>query len=140
MFLTYDVTRDETFANLAEWLKEIQQHAAEDVKIYLIGNKAEMEEEREVQMDRAIEFAKQHAIHKVFETSAKTGDNVEEVFSCAAKELFLQTEKEDGVGGEMTPSTEGQTAGESIQQPRNQKTKLKKGKAGGVVKKKSSCC
>lgn len=48
-----------------------------------------MEEEREVQKERAIEFAKQHAIHKVFETSAKTGDNVEEVFSCAAKELFL---------------------------------------------------
>lgn len=48
VFLTYDVTRDETFANLADWLKEIQQHAAEDVKIYLIGNKAEMDEEREV--------------------------------------------------------------------------------------------
>ena len=48
-----------------------------------------MEEEREVTKDRAIEFAKQHAIHKVFETSAKTGDMVEEVFSCAAKELFL---------------------------------------------------
>ena len=88
VFLTYDVTRDETFANLAEWLKEIQQHAAEDVKIYLIGNKAEMLEEREVQKERAIDFAKMHAIHKVFETSAKTGDNVEEVFSCAAKELF----------------------------------------------------
>ena len=27
-----------------------------------------MEEEREVQKERAIEFAKQHAIHKVFET------------------------------------------------------------------------
>lgn len=88
MFLTYDITRDETFANLVEWLKEIQQHAAEDVKIYLIGNKSEMVEEREVQKERAIEFAKTHAIHKCFETSAKTGENVEEVFSCAGKELF----------------------------------------------------
>lgn len=76
-----------------------------------------MEEEREVQMDRAIEFAKQHAIHKVFETSAKTGDNVEEVFSCAAKELFLQTEKEDGPGGDMTPTTDGQVAGETVGRP-----------------------
>jgi len=31
----------------------------------------------------------------VFETSAKTGDNVEEVFSCAGKELFSQTEKDE---------------------------------------------
>ena len=35
---------NETFANLVDWLKEIQQHAAEDVKIYLIGNKSEMED------------------------------------------------------------------------------------------------
>ena len=88
VFLTYDITRDETFANLVDWLKEIQQHAAEDVKIYLIGNKSEMEDQREVQFDRAIDFAKAHNIHKVFETSAKTGFNVEDVFSCAGKELF----------------------------------------------------
>ena len=41
-----------------------------------------------MQFDRAIEFAKEHNIHKVFETSAKTGTNVEDVFSCAGKELF----------------------------------------------------
>ena len=54
-----------------------------------------MIEEREVQRERAIEFAKTHHIQKVFETSAKSGENVEEVFSCAGKELFQQTEKED---------------------------------------------
>ena len=71
-----------------------------------------MVEEREVTKERAIEFAITHAIHKVFETSAKTGDNVEEVFSCAAKELFNHTEKEDAVGGEVTGSTEpGATVG-----------------------------
>lgn len=97
-----------------------------------------MEEEREVQKDRAIEFAKQHAIHKVFETSAKTGDNVEEVFSCAAKELFLQTEKEDvDAPGDVTPSTASGT-GETVKAP--QRTKLKKTKQGGVVKKKGGCC
>ena len=63
-------------------------HAAEDVKIYLIGNKSEMTEEREVKFERAIEYAKLHGIHKCFETSASTGNNVEEVFSCAGKELF----------------------------------------------------
>ena len=99
VFLTYDITRDETFANLVEWLKEIQNHAAEDVKIYLIGNKSEMEEQREVFKERAIEFAKEHNIHKVFETSAKTGDNVEEVFSAAAREIFVQQVEEGGDDG-----------------------------------------
>ena len=44
VFLTYDITRDETFVSLAEWLKEIKQHAAEDVRIFLVGNKSEMTE------------------------------------------------------------------------------------------------
>ena len=54
----------------------------------MIGNKSELEEQREITFDRAIEFAKSNGIHKCFETSAKTGMNVEEVFSCAGKELF----------------------------------------------------
>ena len=62
VFLTYDITRDDTFANLSEWLKEIQMHAAEDVKIYLIGNKSEMEEQREVKFERALEYAKLNGI------------------------------------------------------------------------------
>jgi GTPase SAR1 family protein len=91
VFLTYDITRDETFVSVVEWLKEIKQHASEDVCIYLVGNKAEMEEEREITFDRAIEFAKTHGIHKCFETSAKTGLSVEDLFSCAGKNLFNQT-------------------------------------------------
>ena len=42
--MTYDITRDETFVSLTEWLKEIKAHAADDVRIYLSGNKSEMED------------------------------------------------------------------------------------------------
>lgn len=86
--MTYDITRNETFANLVDWLAEIKEHASADVRIYLIGNKSELEESREVLFERALEFAKAHNIHKVFETSAKTGNNVEEVFACVGKELY----------------------------------------------------
>lgn len=89
MFLTYDITRNETFMNLHEWLKEVRQNGNEDVRIYLIGNKTDFEEDREVSYERALEFAKQNNIHMVFETSAKTGANVEDVFSIAGKEIFL---------------------------------------------------
>jgi hypothetical protein len=53
-----------------------------------------MEEAREVTFQRALEFAKQCGIHKVFETSAKTGFNVEEVFATVAKELYIQVKRE----------------------------------------------
>ena len=94
VFLTYDVTREETFANLSDWLNEIRQHASEDVRIYLIGNKSEMEDQREVTLQRATDFATDKKLHKVFETSAKTGFNVEEVFASVAKELYLQVKIE----------------------------------------------
>ena len=48
VFLTYDITRDETFSSLAIWLNEIKENAPEDVLIYLIGNKSEMTDQREV--------------------------------------------------------------------------------------------
>uniref|UniRef100_S4RMV7 Uncharacterized protein n=1 Tax=Petromyzon marinus TaxID=7757 RepID=S4RMV7_PETMA len=89
VFLTYDITRDDTFVNVIDWLKEIKQHANSDIVIYLIGNRCDLEDDREVTRERAIEFCKQYSIDKFFETSAKTGDNVEEVFSLAAKELYL---------------------------------------------------
>ena len=143
VFLTYDITRDETFANLVEWLKEIQNHAAEDVKIYLIGNKSEMEEQREVFKERAIEFAKEHNIHKVFETSAKTGNNVEEVFSCAAREIFLQVEDNDDGSDEDPVKVKP-----GVKKPKTQggdgKFDLGKGTGGGGKSKKDGkkggCC
>lgn len=94
VFLTYDVTREDTFANLSQWLSEVKQHATEDVRIYMVGNKSEMEEQREVTYERAVEMARAQKIHRVFETSAKTGYNVEELFASVGKELYAQAKKE----------------------------------------------
>ena len=128
VFLTYDITRDETFDNLRSWLKEIKQHAAEDVRVYLIGNKSELEDQREITFDRAVEFAKSQGIHKCFETSARTGQNVEEVFSCAGKELYAQVLKE----------------AESFSKPSGQpglpKARSLEQRQGSVQKKKGGCC
>jgi small GTP-binding protein len=89
VFLTYDITREDTFMNVYDWLKEVKQHASSDIVVYLIGNRCDLEDEREVTKEKAIEFCMQYNIDKFFETSAKTGNNVEEVFSLASKELYM---------------------------------------------------
>ena len=94
VLLTYDVTREDTFASLSQWMSDLKQHAPEDVLIYMVGNKSEMEEQREVTYERAVEMAREQKIHRVFETSAKTGCIVEELFASAAKELYAQVKKE----------------------------------------------
>ena len=88
------MTREDTFVNLLQWLSEVKQHAAEDVRIYLVGNKSELTDQREVTYERAVEMARANKIHRVFETSAKTGSNVEEVFASVAKELYCQAKQE----------------------------------------------
>ena len=90
MFLTYDITRQETFHNVIEWLKDVRQHASADVLVYLVGNRNDLEEMREVEKETANNFCLEFKIDKLFETSAKTGKNVEDLFSFAAKELYLQ--------------------------------------------------
>ena len=82
------MTREDTFVNLSQWLSEVKQHATEDVRVYMIGNKGDLADQREVTRERAVEMAKANKIHRVFETSAKTGDNVEEVFATVARELY----------------------------------------------------
>ena len=85
----YDITRLDTFTNVQAWLKEVSQHAASEIVVYLIGNRQDEEHKRQVERETAVEFCVANKIHKFFETSALTGFNVEEVFSLAAKELYL---------------------------------------------------
>jgi GTPase SAR1 family protein len=42
--LTYDITREETFVDAGEWLKEVKQYSHPDIKIFLIGNQADKEQ------------------------------------------------------------------------------------------------
>ena len=46
VFLTFDITRDETFIHVIDWLKEIENYSAAETIVYLIGNKADEEEDR----------------------------------------------------------------------------------------------
>jgi len=144
VFLAYDITRDETFENLRSWLKEIKQHAAEDVRIYLIGNKSELESAREVNFDRAVEFARQNSIHKCFETSAKTGQNVEEVFSCGGKELYSQVVREQAEQAEQvknpTPKRAGSNGRPGAASGAAGSGKVTLRQNGGVVKKEGCKC
>mmetsp|Transcript_22239 Transcript_22239/g.29766 ORF Transcript_22239/g.29766 Transcript_22239/m.29766 type:complete len:148 (+) Transcript_22239:19-462(+) len=44
VFLCFDLTREDTFNNLATWLNDVRAHASAEILVYLIGSKADLEE------------------------------------------------------------------------------------------------
>ena len=70
------------------WLKDLKANSSPDVKIFLIGNKVDLEEERIISKEMAEKFKSDYDLDFFMETSAKTGFNTQELFVKAAKVLF----------------------------------------------------
>ena len=58
----------------------MRDHTSDSIIIYLVGNFADMHEEREVSYEEALSFAREQNFGHYLETSAKTGQNVQELF------------------------------------------------------------
>jgi len=80
VLVVYDVTDNETYLELRQWLQEIDRYADQNVKKILIGNKADLMTNKVVDTNVAKEYAEGLNI-PFYETSAKTGSNVEEAFT-----------------------------------------------------------
>ncbi len=65
-----------------------------DCMTYLVGNQVDNEDAREVTTDKATAYAEEAGISQICETSAKTGERVEEIFINAAKMLYAQNKHE----------------------------------------------
>jgi small GTP-binding protein len=76
----YDILKEESFLNVERWIAEVKHAAREDVVIFLVGNKTDLESERVVTKAQAEELAQKYHL-KYFETSAKTGDQIKEMMA-----------------------------------------------------------
>ena len=88
MLLTYDMTQLDSYMNLQHWFSEIKNQSEPDALIFLVANKKDKETEREVSTTKGESFAREKGLHGFFETSAKSGEGVEDTFISAAKMLF----------------------------------------------------
>ena len=90
--LVFDVTKKETFELIGTWLADIKENNKMDIGKILLGNKADLEPEREVSKEEGENLAEQ--LHcKYFETSAKTGQNIIEALDEIAKITYSQWKK-----------------------------------------------
>ncbi|XP_059148689.1 ras-related protein Rab-26-like [Physella acuta] len=84
--MVFDLTKKSSFDNIQYWLQQVHEHAGENVDIVLVGNKVDLAESRAIDHETASSLAQTIGAMYV-ECSAKTGANVNLVFTSLASKL-----------------------------------------------------
>jgi Ras-related protein Rab-1A len=84
----YDTTSLLSLVHAGEWVKLVRKSAGK-IPILMVGTKIDLVEQRKLQSSVAIDMAKTYNFNGFAEVSAKSGENVEEVFETITK-LILE--------------------------------------------------
>ena len=89
LFLVYDVTNEESFQNLDDWINIVsKKYKVQSNKIYLVGNKTDMIDQRQVDEDQHQQFIVNNSLGGGFMMSAKSGENVLKTFYSVANTIL----------------------------------------------------
>jgi small GTP-binding protein len=126
--IVYDITSLDSFERAKKWVSELDKQAQPDIVIALVGNKIDLQTHRQVQKEDVSSYIQQQNHPNVIsiEASAKTGDNVVEIFDEIAQKL---------------PKTEAHlaTTGRAFMASGSRRIDLSSGNTSGTENK-SSCC
>ena len=81
--IVYEISNKKSFENISSWIEECKNTAPKSILMVLVGNKCDLDN-RDVTEEEGREFAEKNGM-LFFETSAKTGKNVEELFKESVK-------------------------------------------------------
>ena len=110
IILLYDVTSLKTFENVKNWVSQIKEEVSDKVIIILVGNKIDNVQNRKVTTEEGEKMAKECGI-EFFETSAKSGENIDNTFNHLVKKTVEIYSKIDGKGDKLTNKKAGKKKG-----------------------------
>ena len=90
-FLIFDLTRLESYEDIPEWKKTVEENVGSCLSTVLVGNKCDLKKDRIVTSEMGLELAKKLDCPYI-ETSALTGENVKDAFKRIAV-LLLEKNK-----------------------------------------------
>lgn len=86
ILVVFDITNEDSFTDVPAWVEEGQRYAVDSI-MFLVGNKSDVADERATEEAEAKKYAEEEEIAFYMETSAKSDENVEELFLAVAKKL-----------------------------------------------------
>merc|ERR1711924_145695 len=99
ILLVYDVTNEQTFLNVKNWMRQIDTHAAENVCRVLVGNKCDVPaDQRVVSYEQGKALADEFGV-AFFETSAKENLNVEDAFTSITNDIVARLDVDEPKSG-----------------------------------------
>ena len=116
IILTYDVTDENSFKNIRNWIKQIEENAPTNVCKILVGNKCD-KPDRKITKSQGQNLAEDYNM-SFFETSAKTRQNINEVFNFLTEEILKTDKEKTQTKGDKLPKEE------SSKKENNDKTKI----------------
>lgn len=84
--IVFDLTDQSSFIKSKQWVNELRQARGDGISMFLVGNKSDLLSIRTVSLETSHQFASSIGA-EVFETSAKTGENIEMLFSSIVKSI-----------------------------------------------------
>ena len=106
IILLYDVTSRKTFENVANWVTQIREEVSDKVTIILVGNKIDDESNRKVSTEEGAQMAKECGLN-FFETSAKSGINIDTTFNELVKKTVETYSKINEKGDKLKSKKSG---------------------------------
>ena len=91
--VVYDITRKETFDSVDRWISEVLNSGDKNMTMLLIGNKCDLDNQRQVTKEQGEEKAKAFKV-AFLETSASSGENLDVAFEMIMKEVYSKCKNE----------------------------------------------
>ncbi len=109
--MVYDVTIPESLGNVKEWMQSVNKWAGDDISRILVGNKADQLDKQVVPPAEGQKLAQELKM-EFYQTSAKNGTHVEDVFMRLAEEMLVIGEKKEKLREDMIKVQEATLAAE----------------------------
>jgi Ras-related protein Rab-11A len=92
-FVVYDITRKSSYESIDKWVNDLKATADKKLTIVIIGNKCDLEDQRQVTKELGQEKASKLEV-AFLETSASSGENLEKAFEMMVNEIYKKCHEE----------------------------------------------